>query len=76
MAAEIWSQTLLSLNSKQSGYPRSRSLMSFPEEIETNLVELGINVSDYKTFRAAQLRDIIPSLQIVLGSRTVRGIAA
>jgi hypothetical protein len=37
--------------------------MSFPEEEEESLVELGINVHDYKSYQASQFDDILSFLK-------------
>jgi hypothetical protein len=34
--------------------------LSFPEDVESSLVELGINVRDYRGYREAQLAEVIP----------------
>jgi len=44
--------------------------MSFPEDVESDLVELGINVRDYKNYREAQLAEVMPFLK----SRYVQGL--
>jgi hypothetical protein len=40
--------------------------MSYPEDEEASLIELGINVQDYLGYRASQLAEILPSLKSIL----------
>ncbi|MDA4130294.1 MAG: hypothetical protein OK457_05950 [Thaumarchaeota archaeon] len=51
--------------------------MRIPEEVESSLIELGINVLDYKNYRETQLAELIPilrSMPLPASGRT--GIAA
>jgi hypothetical protein len=52
--------------------------LPFPEEVVTHLVELGINVHDYRGYREAQLAEVIPILRTMYVERGLRrtGLAA
>jgi len=39
--------------------------MSLPEDVEASLLELGINVRDYESYRAKQLADAITLLKSI-----------
>jgi hypothetical protein len=52
--------------------------LPFPDEVVTHLIELGINVHDYASYREAQLAEVIPILRTMYmeGGIKKTGLAA